>query len=123
LFFGIVESCFNLDNNGLSIENNSFKEFVILSIFIPTFETICFITIPTFLLKFVIKKKIIIVLIISSLFAFFHDYSLIYIIYAFFAGIIMSVFYILLFEKYNFFVAFLLSILLHSAHNSILYLI
>lgn len=85
----------------------------------PIFETLVFNSFLNEVLIKIIPKKIVVIIISSLAFSLMHDYSYIYMISTFLAGLILNTFYFHLRNEYGIWIAFLVTLMLHVNHNLI----
>ena len=74
-------------------------KFLVVSFLAPFFETIFLNFFPFLIVNYFIKKKIIVLVILSLLFSFLHYYSFCYMVFAFISGMIINLFFIIMIEK------------------------
>ena len=106
----------NFWDNGFN-EFNIFLKFFLVVVISPVLETIITNLIPIVILEKLIKNKYIIVFLASLLFAVLHWYSIYYVIFAFFGGILLNSFFIIIQNKSNTNKAVIFTILYHSLYN------
>jgi hypothetical protein len=122
-FFEFIKLLLDIESNGLELKENSSKELFIISVFVPILETFFCFTLPILFLRLIrVKNNYLIIAIISVIFASQHDYSIIYIVFAFCSGVVMSVYYLIHLKKYNTITAFVMTTILHGVYNAFIYL-
>jgi len=116
--FIYISSDFKVSSNFIKNEDIELVTIFISAIVLAPFvETIIanymFIKILT---KFT-KNTILIITISSIIFALFHCYNIIYMIYAFFSGLILNYFFLRIKQKQNNYSAIIMTTLLHFLYN------
>jgi len=119
-FFSFLSDRFfhlNLNAEFPGIEKEQVAILAILAA--PLIETLIF---QFFLYAFLtktckIKSAVLCVLIMSLIFSQVHWYNWLYVVAIFFGGIILNSFYIIIYKRNNFIVAFCLTVLFHTLYN------
>jgi membrane protease YdiL (CAAX protease family) len=115
-FFNYIHTFYNVNNNQENINSlPHFDKFFILIIFAPILETTFFQYIPIeFSLKYT-QKEWIAILISSLCFCSIHIYSFIYVLMAFFGGVILAKYYLYVRNKNK--MPILFTIFFHALYN------
>ena len=120
IVFNFFASRFNIQSNfwdnGFN-ELNIFLKFFLAVVIAPIFETILLNLLPIVVLEKLTKNKYIIVFLASLLFAVLHWYSIYYVIFTFFGGILLNSFFLIIQCKSNTNQAVIFTILYHSLYN------
>lgn len=117
LIFGSIRYFFfsGLGRNPIINENIYFK-IIVGCILAPIFETYLFQVLPnSILVKLNVKSNWLLIVLPSLIFGLNHYYDVLYIIAAFFMGVILNLFY--LFTKDNYKYSIVALVLLHSMYN------
>lgn len=94
------------------------KDQIYLSyIFAPIFETLIFQLFPIWTILNIFENKTLAIVVSSLLFASVHTYNIFYFVATIGAGIILALYFVQTLSRYNYWIAYFLTILLHSAYN------
>lgn len=121
--FLIKKYSLNIDNQSNSLKLEGLLKFYVLAIIAPFFETIFLNFFPVWILRKYFSNKIFVIFLSSFVFSCLHYYSLIYIIFAFFSGIILNSFLMITLMKNSELKSVLYLILLHSLYNIVGFLL
>lgn len=115
--FNLISNYFKI-NSGFNNESQTVLEiFFTVVILAPLIETFLFNYTTQKFIEFFTSHKIKVILFSSIVFSIVHCYSFIYMVYSFFAGLILNLFYHYCKSNFNVTNAFWLTFLLHLAHN------
>lgn len=119
-FFAFLNNLYFHLNLGAEFPGMSSTDMAFLAILLaPLLETFLIQLLPYIFFKKICKLKndLVAVFMMSVLFAFLHWYNWLYIIAAFFGGLILNSFYVYIYKKDDFLIAFWLTVLLHTLYN------
>lgn len=105
------------------LKNKLFLKFIVNVLFAPFIETIIFSLLPFLIFKLKIKSLLLIILALSFIFACVHTYSIYYMVFGFFSGILLNTFFIITYIKHGINKAILFTFLYHSSYNFIAFII